>query len=56
MAAQGCSTSLGSTYLYPSAAATARFVTRLEGDADTVIGLSLALLRELLPEELRRQL
>jgi septum formation protein len=32
----------------------ARFVTRLEGDADTVIGLPLALLRELLPPELRR--
>jgi septum formation protein len=32
----------------------ARFVTRLEGDADTVIGLSLALLRQLLPPELRR--
>jgi len=30
----------------------ARFVTRLEGDADTVIGLPLALLRELLPPEL----
>ena len=32
----------------------ARFVTRLEGDVDTVIGLPLALLRELLPPELRR--
>jgi septum formation protein len=32
----------------------ARFVTRLEGDADTVIGLPMALLRELLPPELRR--
>src|SRR5262249_42162498 len=32
----------------------ARFVTRVEGDADTVIGLPLALLRELLPQELRR--
>jgi septum formation protein len=32
----------------------ARFVTRVEGDADTVIGLPLALLRELLPPELRR--
>jgi septum formation protein len=32
----------------------ARFVTRLEGDADTVIGLPLALLRELLPPEMRR--
>lgn len=32
----------------------ARFVTRVEGDADTVIGLPIALLRELLPPELRR--
>jgi septum formation protein len=32
----------------------ARFVTRVEGDADTVIGLPLTLLRELLPAELRR--
>jgi septum formation protein len=32
----------------------ARFVTRVEGDADTVIGLPLTLLRELLPPELRR--
>jgi septum formation protein len=32
----------------------ARFVTRVEGDADTVIGLPLTLLRDLLPPELRR--
>lgn len=32
----------------------ARFVTRVEGEADTVIGLPIALLRELLPPELRR--
>lgn len=32
----------------------ARFVTRVEGDTDTVIGLPIALLRELLPPELRR--
>lgn len=31
-----------------------RFVTRLEGDSDTVIGLPLALVRELLPPALRR--
>jgi hypothetical protein len=28
-------------------------VTRLEGDSDTVVGLPLALLRDLLPPELR---
>ena len=39
-------------YAYQGAAA--RFVTRVEGDADTVIGLPMALLRELLPPELRR--
>jgi len=32
----------------------ARFVTGVEGDTDTVIGLPIALLRELLPLELRR--
>lgn len=39
-------------YAYQGAAA--RFVIRVEGDADTVIGLPMALLRELLPPQLRR--
>jgi septum formation protein len=37
-------------YAYQGIAA--RFVTRLEGDSDTVVGLPLALLRDLLPRSL----